>query len=954
MRLVYALVATFFGCAAAFAQVGANAGGTVTDNSGARVPGALVTITNTNTGVGQTLKTGELGNYRAVNLTPATYEVTAEASGFSTVKKSITLQVGSDVTLDFTLGVSGVSETLTVEASGAALVEVASSVPSSVIDNTQLDALPVLSRNFLVVAQSMPGAADMKNLGVTTRFAVTKFGGVADQRSGYTTIIDGAPIDDATWGTPVINMSQDAVQEFKTFRNQFDAQYGHAMNAVVNVVTRSGGDAYHGTGYYFGRDAALNARNALATRKPDYSQTRLGGTFGGPLLSNNTHFFGGFEYLRTNTANVIALPPSNTFAAQENGNYPYTATERMGDFKLDHNFGPSHSFYARYAYDNQFTPSGGPVNSQSTFTDYTIAHNLVLEHNWIISPSKVNTLRYTFLHHNLFTLPANYNTANSYPDFSFGQNTVDPQYFPRTNHYLTDTFFVNKAKHDIKTGFEVTKAYSTYQAHYYEHGVFSFTSNLPFDINNPATWPVSFVQETPGNFYAKEWYIGGFLQDDWRVIPRLRLNLGLRYDLDTNLRDNKFYNSLLTNPLFSGVDQFISNHRGNEYNGLQPRFGFAYDVTGAGSVVLRGGFGKYLSRNRPWFIEQAEQQTFGASVRITDPNQLKNWPNITAVLNGKSLADYVASGGARAIYLISDDFKLPYSLNFTAGVGLKINEQSALNIDFVHDHSVHELGTTDRNLPPAGVLSSVNPRPVSHFTQVAMLVSNGQARYDAMEMQYRTRLKGLDSLTVSYTYSRSLIDGVTFYSTFSGTDRTPDNYAYNPTDTPHNLSVAFASSELPGKFVLSGIFRGVSGGPRTIAAGFDLDGDANISNDRPRGLPQTVGRGNVKGQLSLINAFRANPCTFVYYPNVPCTAKPQPPIPADLLNLIPVIDLDLRLAKVIAFSEKKRMELFFEGYNVTNHVTKYGGVNSMISAAFFIRTSALDARQLQWGTRFTF
>jgi hypothetical protein len=936
-----------------FAQVGANVGGTVSDNSGALVPGASVTLTNTNTGDARVLVTGPEGNYRAVNLPPSVYGITAASSGFAPVKKSVTLQVGADVTVDFTLGLAGVSESVTVEA-GAALVEVAKSAPSSVVDNTQLSELPVLSRNFLVVAQTMPGAAAMQNLAVTTRFSVTKFGGVADQRSGNTTIIDGAPIDDATWGTPVINMSQDAVQEFKVFRNQFDAQYGHAMNAVVSVITRSGGDAYHGTGDYFGRDAALNARNALAVIKPDYNQTRVGGTFGGPLYWKNTHFFGGFEYLRTNTANIIALPPSNTFATQQNGNYPYTATEKIGDLKVDHNFGSKHNFYARYAYDNQLLPSGGPTNSQNTFTDYSIAHSLVTEENWIVSPTMVNTLRYTFLHHNLYTLPANYNTANTYPDYSFGQNTVDPQYFPRTNHYLQDTFFINKPKHDIKTGFELTKAFSTYQAHYYEHGVFTFTNSLPFDINNTATWPQSFVQETPGDFFAKEWYISGFVQDDWRVLPRVRLNLGLRYDFDTNLRDNKFYTSLLQNPQFTGVNNFISSNRGNQYNGWQPRFGIAWDLKGNGSVVLRGGFGKYISRNRPWFIEQAEQQTYGASVRITDPQQLKNWPNITAVLNGKSLADYVAAGNARAIYLISDDYTLPYSLNFTAGLGWKVNGRSALNVDLVHDHSLKELGTSDRNLPATGVLSAANPRPVPQFTQVAMLVNNGQARYDAVEMQYRTRLRGLESLTVSYTYSRSLIDGVTFYSTFSGTERFRQNYAYNPTDTPHNLSVAFATRDLPGKIVLSGVFRGVSGGPRTVAAGFDLDGDANISNDRPRGLPQTVGHGDVNGQLALINAFRANPCGFVYFPNVPCTAKPLGPVARDLLIPQPVIDLDLRLAKLVPFGEKRRLEVFFEGYNIANHVTAYGGTTTMTSAAFLIRTSALDARQLQWGTRFSF
>ena len=149
------------------------------------------------------------------------------------------------------------------------LVEVAKAQPSSVIVGEQLAVLPVLDRNFLVLAQLLPGAAPLT--GVNSRFAVTKFGGLADQRNGYTTILDGGAIDDSTWGSPVINMTQDAVQEFKVFRNQFDAQYGAALNAVVNVVTKSGGNSPSGTGYYFGRDKALNARNAKAATVPPFS-----------------------------------------------------------------------------------------------------------------------------------------------------------------------------------------------------------------------------------------------------------------------------------------------------------------------------------------------------------------------------------------------------------------------------------------------------------------------------------------------------------------------------------------------------------------------------------------------------------------------------------------------------------------------------------------------------------
>ena len=933
-----------------FAQVGGNVGGIVRDNTGAVIPGATVTITNTSTNVAQTQKTGGEGNYRAVNLQPAPYEISVEAPGFGTSKRSVTLGVGADLALDFALGVAGVTENVTVTAdAGALLVETSKSQPSSLVDSQQVAELPNLSRNFLVLAQTMPGAAPIPN----GRFGPTKFGGIADQRSGYTTIIDGATVDDAIWGSPVINMTQDSVQEFKVFRNQFDAQYGAAMNAVVTVVSKSGGDQFHGTGYYFGRDAALNARNAYASSVPPFSQTRAGGTFGGPVPKiKKTNFFGAFEYLHLSTANIVALPPSNPFASQENGNYPVIQTEKMADFKMDHRFSDTNSFYVRYSYDNQNTPGGGPPNSTAQI-DHNISHSVAAEDNWIISPTMVNTARYTYLNQNLFTLPVNFDLGIIRPSYTFGQNYNDPQYFPRQDHSLFDTFFINKAKHDIKFGADLTFARNVDGANFYENGQFTFTTDSPFNVNNSATWPVLFQMQQPGVFHFNSTQIGGFIQDDWRILPHLRLNLGFRYDVDTNLRDNSFYAKLLADPAYTGLSHFISNNRGHDFSGWQPRFGFAWDVTGKGDLVVRGGFGRYATRDRAWFDMQAEQQTATAAIRITNPAQLMNYPNIPAVLNGLSLTQYVAAGGARSASILPDYFSLPFSLNFSGGISWKINNTSALTIDVIHDHALHEVGATDLNLPPTGAISAANPRPVPQYGQVESTIDNGQSRYDAVEVQYRARLKGIENLTVSYTYSRSLINAVTFYNVFSGTDRTPDNYAYNPTNTPENLSLSFATVALPGKIILSGVFRALSTGPFAVSAGIDLDGDGNIQGDRPPGLPQTVGYGDVAGQVALINAFRANPCGYVN-PGVTCTAKPQAPISKSLLNLVPLIDLDLRLTRVFSLGEHKKLELFFEGYNVTNHVTPTGGATSMTSAALFVRTGALDPRQLQWGTRFTF
>jgi len=938
------------GLAPAWAQVGGNVGGVVKDNSGAVLPGVTVTITNTNTGVPRVVTTGAEGNYRTVNLQPAVYTIAATLPGFGTTTRTVTVAVGSDRVVDFTLGVEALAESITVSGS-APLVEVTKSQPASVVDAQQVSELPVLSRNFLVLAQLMPGAAPIPN----GRFGSTKFGGLADQRSGYTTIIDGATVDDATWGSPVINMAQDAVQEFKVFRHQFDAQYGSALNAVVTVVSKSGGNKLQGSGYYFGRDAKLNARNAFATIKPPFKQTRAGGSLGGPVGKlTKDNFFGAFEYLTVDNAAIVALPPSNPFAAQQNGNYPFTVTEKLGIAKVDHRFSNANSAYVRYAYDNQFTPGGGPPNSTAQ-VDTSISHNLVGEDNWIISSRMVNTARYAYLDHNLFTLPVSYDVGIIRPSYSFGQNFNSPQYFPRQNHYLSDTVFLNAARHDIKFGGNLTLAHSTYNAHFYEHGQFTFTTDLPFDANTPGTWPVAFAQQVPGDFAYDSNQIGLFFQDDWRVRDNLTLNLGLRYDLDTNLRDNSFYEQALSQPYFKGLDKFVSTNRGNDYTGLQPRLGFAWNAKGDGSFVVRGGFGRYLTRMRPWFAEQAKSQTSSGAVRITDPQQLKNFPNITAVLGGKTLVEYVAAGAARFASILPDDFTLPYSLNSTVGFGWQVTPTSSLNVDYVHDHSKREVGARDVNLPPAGVaLSAANPRPVPQWTQVESTVNNGQAWYDAIEVQFRGRTKGLDSYTVSYTYSKSFLDAVTFYNQFSGTDRTPNNRGHNPTDTPHNLSFSFTTAHLPWDIVLSGVFRGLSTGPRSVNAGFDLDGDQNIQNDRPRGLPVTVGHGDVAAQLALINDLRANPCAFVYFQGVPCTTRSQPAIPADRLDLVPLVTLDLRLTKVIPMGGSRKLELFFEGYNVTNHVTPIGGSASLTSASFGIRTGALDARQLQWGGRVRF
>jgi hypothetical protein len=917
--------------------VGANLSGKVIDENGGVLPGVTVTITNKANGSQQTVVTNSEGSYRIVSLQPAPYQVKAELAGFGTSAREIVLTIGDNATVDFRLGIAALEESITVTGQSP-LIEVARAAPSSTIVETQIRALPVLERNFLALAQLMPGAAP----NYISKFSRVKFGGPADQRNGYTTIVDGGDLDDAIWGDPTVNVSQDAVQEFKVFRNQFDAQYGAALAAVVTVATKSGTNDLHGTGYFFGRDDSMNGRNAFQRTKPVYGQQRLGGSLGGPVRLNRTHYFSAYEYTHVDKQNLIALPSSNPFASRENGVFPATSREHMLVAKVDHRLNDRSAFFARYALDDQWATRTGTVSSDSAnVNDSSKMHSVIGEQNWVISNTTVNTLRAHYMWNEVATLPVVRGVAQEVrPSVTTGQNWTAPQFFPRSRIQLFETLYKTAGNHDLKFGGDYTYARHAYDAHFYESGYWQFTTDAPFNPNNPATWPFAFVQQTNGYYRYNSHIIAAYAQDDWRVTNRMRLNLGLRYDLDTNLRMNDVYRQVLADPAYAGLENFVSADRGTDADNIQPRLGVTYDVRGTGTLVARAGWGLYITRNRHYFGLTAQDRLLGIAVRIENPNQLRLYPDINAVLGGRSLSDYVASGAARSVYLIPDDYVLPESRNTTVGLGWQINGSTALDVDYVHAYGYNQLGGLDLNLPASGRISATNPRPVRNFTEVKSLENFTKSWYNALETQFRTRVRGVDSLTVSYTLSSSIRDGVSHYQTYPGTMRTPHEKGHGEQDTRHNLS-ASAAVTLPFELHLSGILRALSGAPFGVSAGFDIDGDGQTQNDRPEGLPITVGREKVQESLAIINALRAT--------------RNLAPISAEQLKLNPFISLDLRLTKEFAITPGTHVEAFLESYNTLNRVNYAGGGNgSIISPALLIRNAARDPRQLQLGARVSF
>lgn len=960
--LVLVLISVFIS-APVHAQIGgaANIAGVVTDDSGGALPGVTVTITNTANGRAQTLVTSVEGRYRAVALQPGPYEVSAELQGFAMVRRGITLVVGADAALDLTLGVATLAETITVTGE-APLVEVAKSQPSSVITAAQLDSLPVLSRNFMVLAQLLPGAAPLSRaVSTLPRNGATKFGGVPDERYAYTTQIDGGDVDDAIWGHPTINLSQDAIAEFKVYRNQFDAQYGKATTAVVSVVTKSGTNRMSGSGYYFGRDKSLNATNAFATSQPPFRQTRAGYSFGGPVVQNQMHYFTAYEGLIVDTALLTSLPATNPFAAMENGTYPKKVRRHNFDGRVDHRLSAAHNTYVRYAFDfyGDYAPekpdraldNGLLTIGSADLNDFSKSHSIVAEENWILSGTKVNTLRAHVLIHRLYATPTYTGQGVSRPSASWGQQQQSPQKFPRDRVTITDALLVSKGKHDLNLGGEWTWGYYGFDAHHNEGGLWTFQTDAPFDRSAAATYPFQFTIRNNGVYEHRATQIAGYLSDTYRVQPRWTLNLGVRWDFDTNLRDNDVIDLMLADPQFRGMEQFVSAGRGNQFDAFQPRIGATWDIRGDGTLVGRGGYGVYITRNRQWFSVSSQQVNYGASVLFTDRAKLGQcYPSISCVFDGKSVTDFVAGSGLRSLSLIDDDYEFPYQRTATAGIGWQVTRTTSLDVDAVHSYMPNALGGADLNLPASGAIAAANPRPVPTLGRVVVQnLPNTKSWYDALEMQVRQRVRGGNSLQLSYTLSRSLIDGVGREATVRSLQRTSlaaleaagrsYEYGYNLIDNRHNLAIS-ASFALPLGIQLSGITRLISGEPVPANTGLDLDGDT-INVDRPVGLPVTVGRGDLQEQLDNINAYRA---TLNLAPFTIDRIQVKPPAKS----------IDIRMTKSVNLGQGRRIELFAEAFNVTNFVNVTGGASNIRLASFNVPTGAQDARQIQWGARFAF
>jgi hypothetical protein len=301
--------------------------------------------------------------------------------------------------------------------------------------------------------------------------------------------------------------------------------------------------------------------------------------------------------------------------------------------------------------------------------------------------------------------------------------------------------------------------------------------------------------------------------------------------------------------------------------------------------------------------------------------------------------------------VFDDNYRFPFQRTASAGIGWQVTSSTGLDVDVVHAYMPNALAGEDQNLPASGPITATNPRPVATLGRVVVQgLPITKSWYDAMEMQVRQRVRGANNLQVSYTLSRAIVDGcsgvcVNSVRAFAresleqlrDTGRSLE-WGYNPIDTRHNLAIS-ASFELPAEIQLSGIARFVSASPMATTCACDLDGDG--VTDRAPGTPATIGRGNLQEQLDAINAYRAS--------------QNLAPFTLDRIKVLPPAkNIDIRVTRRLNLTPARHVELFAEAFNITNAVNAHSPGSNIRLDTFNVPTGAQDARQIQWGARYTF
>lgn len=941
------------------AQVGqAEISGTIMDETGAVLPGAAVTATLVTTGFTRTIVSNDQGQYRLNNLPVGTYTFRVEMPGFNVmILEGYKLNVGQSVVQDFRMTVETVAETVNVRAE-APLIQTSKSDLAGVIDDNQVENLPILGRNWLGFAALAPG---VKSSGAEGDRDTAPTAGIGVGRQDKV-ILDGADLNNRSTASEVdMRLSKEVIGEFEVKTNQFDAQWGQSGTSITTAISKSGTDQFHGNVYYFFRDDALNANDFLTGTKEPFRNEQYGGTIGGPILKEKTHFFFNFERQeqpRTVTSNTgipsIDIPVDNS---QE---------RNLWFVRVDHAINDNHRLSGRFNRATRFEPHSGtggntaPIASLDfdwTFNRYNVALNSVFGSKWVnqLTVNRQDTNR-------LFGKRPGSGIRHEFPSVSLGGNRGGGFENPDFTS-IRDDMSVFFGSHNIKFGGYYEEAKLTGFFLFGVNGFFSYDEDPPnLDTccasENQAEWdtsqfpiPTSFFQVLGDpSIDSPNEILGLYIQDDWKVHPRLTLNLGLRYDVEFGSLANNLDGALLQTPFSNDTDNF------------QPRLGFAYSLTDDRKSVLRGGVGKFYSQaflNVTFFVERTNRiRQLNVSILNND-----NDPNFgDDPLGGLTFDDFVDRIGNPEfpldIAVFGDDARQPSMWNYTIGFAHSITPDLSVSADYVHQRSNDQLRSADTNLfcclpdgnafpvvsgdfPELGGLVEGRGRPDPRFNSIRTFSNDGKARYHGLQVAMNKRYSNRYQFGLTYLLSKNEDNFNDVFDLPSNTFDLEGEFSRSQSDQRHRFTANWITG-LPYGFNVSGIVFAGSGFALPANTGnLDIFG----TRPEPRGRAQ-------RPTCGLDPRFDAA-CQLLGVPDG--TRIPRNPFRSDS-----IFRIDFRVAKVFRFGEDVSVEPTFEVFNLFNRENfDPSSYNTNLNSTGFTnpgRSANLSflPRNIQLGVKFSF
>ncbi len=879
--------------------------GTVADAQKAMLPGVTVTAINQDTGLERVTVTSTDGKFTIPTLLPGTYTIKAELQGFQVTNLSgIVVNVGQELTVGITLQLAGVAETITVNGT-TPLVEATSSRIGTNVTSAEIDGLPSANRSQFSLMQTIPGLVPVLQVG---SFEGGQFSANGQATTNNLFLVDGQNDNDSrrggSQGTQA-RISLDSMSEYQVQTHQYAAEYGGSTGVVVNSVTKSGTNKFAGRVFEYYQSNKLQSTNYFLKQageeNPESGSNVYGGSIGGPIVKSKVFFFGNYEGTRAKQAANLNFPAAaaplavsystttafhgpNTFARFDyhpNGNnqlsFRWTReaiiTERdsiEGDLAI-----LSAARHENDSGDQVFSASWASVLNNHTTNELKVGH---VRENLLQGPGQLFDSDWKFIGFHGID-PFDVGSRNSHPDYnagvwnSYAQDLIRDVTFDDTITWIKSGW---AGEHTFKAGVAFSRNGALPQGTATNFtGLFTFPTDAPFNAADPTTYPFRFgISMGQFEFTQIDHRSSGYVQDKWQINNRLTLNVGVRYDYQDLTKKTK--------------------------DAIGPRVGVAYDVTGSGKTLIRGGFGKVYQYQQLAILQTLLQRQVLAptlaydTTQVTSPAITGTFPvgpnaNATACLNpvaGSTPGVAIISPACKAFLLsqrstvlggnvinntttgplVDGDRRMAYTWAFSGGIKHELSPTMAASIDYVGNRGRDNTATIDINegpinpatgritrlgvnvFDPNGELVPAAARGATFVqfnqNQTKELGSALDSKFDSLELGLERRMSSHWSGRISYTLAHC-------YDVASIIVDSDPRLDYGRCDRDNQHAFATSAAVDLGKGFGGGIvFRAYSGYPINETVGTDVNGDGT-SNDRPMkgvndlvalpsGLPGTI------------------------------------------------------------------------------------------------------------------